>query len=427
MRFSALVPALLAASVWAQESGPAEAPRSPAEQEQAELSRAVGEAGTSGVDFTRALERFLEKYPKTAQRAVIEKALAKAAMEANDHARILLYGERVLQADLKNDDLPLIDRVTRTLLDTDAPEPARKALAYANRYEVQVEAMRNRAAEGHMSEGQWGEEVDKGRARALVLEARATGNTGKPEEALKVAKTGWETYPGAEAAREVARWLGKLGRDAEAIEFYADAFTIEDGRATEADRARDRVRLGELYSKLNGSDKGLGDTVLRAYDRMAALKKDRVVRLRVKDPNAGATDLLDFTIPNVNGTGSLSLASLKGKAVVMDFWATWCGPCRVQHPMIESVKKQFEKSGNVVFLSIDSDDDHAAVQAFVKEMKWDHNVYYDAGLGAMLKISSIPTIIVLDTSGKISSRMAGFIPERFEDMLAQRIREAQQN
>ena len=95
--------------------------------------------------------------------------------------------------------------------------------------------------------------------------------------------------------------------------------------------------------------------------------------------------------------------------------------------MIENVKKQFGKSDNVVFLSIDSDDDHSDVQKFVKEMKWDHSVYYDAGLGAMLKISSIPTIIVLDTSGKISSRMAGFIPERFEDMLAQRIREARQN
>ena len=56
----------------------------------------------------------------------------------------------------------------------------------------------------------WAEEVNKGRARVLVLEARATGNTGKPEGALKVAMSAWETYPGSEPAREVARWLGKL-------------------------------------------------------------------------------------------------------------------------------------------------------------------------------------------------------------------------
>jgi len=139
----------------------------------------------------------------------------------------------------------------------------------------------------------------------------------------------------------------------------------------------------------------------------------------------GATELGEFTIPNVDGTGSLSLASLKGKAVVMDFWATWCGPCRVQHPMIENVKKRFEKAGNVVFLSVDSDEDHAAVAPFLKEMKWEHPVYFDAGLGSLLKITAIPTIVILDSEGKLSSRMAGFLPERFEDMLAQRIEEAQ--
>ena len=412
---------LMAGLVWAQE--PASPDALAAEREQAELSRAVGEAGTSGIDFTKALERHLEKYPQSAQRGAIEKALAKTALDSNDHARILLYGERVL-ADPSNDDLPLLDRVTRTFLDTDDPAPARKALVYARRYEARMEAMRSRAAEGHMSEGQWADEVDKGKARALVLQARATGNIGNAADALHLAQLAWATYPGAEPAREVARWLAKNGRHADAVEYYANAFTMEEGRATEADRTRDRVHLSEEYVAGNGSEKGLGDFVLLAYDRMAALKRDRLAKLRQKDPNAGATELLAFTLPNIDGTGSLALASLKGKAVVMDFWATWCGPCRVQHPMIENVKKRFEKSDAVVFLSVDSDDEHGVVSAFVKEMKWEHPVYYDAGLGSMLKIASIPTILVLDKAGNISSRMAGFIPERFEEMLTQRIEEA---
>jgi len=415
MKILALLP-LLVSAVWAQEP-PA------ADTEQQELSRAVAESGTTGIDFIKALERHLRKYPESPQKAVIEKALAKSAMEMNDHARILLYGESVLKAEPKSDDLALLDRVTRTLLDTDDSETARKALVYARRYEAAVESMRSRASEGHMTPGQWAEEVDKGKSRALVLEARATGNAGNPEDAMRAAKLAWDAFPGSEPAREMARWAEKLGRETEALEYYANAFTIEDGRAGEADRGRDRVHLGELFVKLHGSERGLGDTILVAYDRMAALKKDRTARLRKQDPNALATELLDFVVPNVNGTESVALASLKGKAVVMDFWATWCGPCRVQHPMIENVKKRFEKEG-VVFLSIDSDDDHSVVSPFVKEMKWAHPVYYDAGLGAMLKISSIPTIIVLDTAGKISSRMSGFIPERFEDMLAERIMEA---
>ncbi|MES1257573.1 MAG: thioredoxin-like domain-containing protein [Acidobacteriota bacterium] len=415
------------AALFAAVFAAAQTPAPPAaDQEQAELSKAVGEAGGSAIDFTRALEKHLEKYPQSAQRPQIEKALVKAAMESNDRARIILYGARVLQAEPASDDLPLLDRVTRALLDTDDAESAKKALVFAKRYEAAVESRRSHP-EGHMSEGQWAEEVNKGRARALVLEARATGNAGNAEEALKIARSAWEAQPNSEVARELAIWLAQLGRSAGAIEYYADAFTMEDGRSSEVDRARDRVRLSELYTKLNGSEKGLGDAILQAYDRMAALRKERLAQARRKDPNIGAAELVDFTLPDVDGTGTLSLASLKGKAVVMDFWATWCGPCRVQHPMIENVKKRFANAADVVFLSIDADEDRGVVPQFVKEMKWDHKVYYEAGLSVMLKISSIPTILVLDPSGKISSRMTGFIPERFEDMLAQRIEDARKN
>jgi thiol-disulfide isomerase/thioredoxin len=427
MKLSAFLPVLLGVALLRGQTPPpaAEAQtaeQKAAEQEQLELGKAIGEAGASPIDFTRALERHLQKYPQSQQRAMIEKALAKSAIEANDHARIILYGEKVLAAEPKSEDLSLIDHVTRALLaSADATDDAR-ALAYAKRYEAAVEAMRTRAAEGHMSPGAWADEVEKGMARALVLEARATGNLGKQEDALKLARSAWDTYPGSEAAREAANWFAKLGRDAEAVEFCANAFTIEDPRTTEGDRAQIRDRMGELYRKLHGSEKGLGDIMLRAYDRTAALKRDRVASLKAKDPNAVATDIMDFTLPRQEGS-PLALASLRGKTVVMDFWATWCGPCRVQHPMIENVKKRFEAARNVVFLSVDADDDHSLVAPFVREMHWSDPIYFESGLGHLLNISSIPTIVVLNTSGKVASRMTGFIPERFEDMLTQRIEE----
>ena len=55
---------------------------------------------------------------------------------------------------------------------------------------------------------------------------------------------------------------------------------------------------------------------------------------------------------------------------------------------------------------------------------WTQPVYYDAGLGAMLRVGSIPTTIVLNREGQIVSRMAGFIPGRFVDMLTSRIEES---
>jgi thiol-disulfide isomerase/thioredoxin len=283
--------------------------------------------------------------------------------------------------------------------------------------------MRTRAAEGHMTEVQWAAEIDRAMARVLMLQARATGNIGDAEAALKLAKAGWDSSPSAEGAREIGHWLVKLSRLAPAIEYYADAFAMDDQATTVADRTRDRALLAELSVKLNGSEKGLGDQVLGAYDRMSALRKQLLAGMKAKDPNAGASDLLDFTLAPADSGEPLAIASLKGKTVVMDFWATWCGPCKVQHPMIEKIKERYAKSGGVVFLSVDSDDDHSLVAPFLKDMHWSGRFFFDSGLGRLLTVSSIPTVIVLDKEGKISSRMAGFIPERFEEMLTQRIDE----
>jgi thiol-disulfide isomerase/thioredoxin len=120
----------------------------------------------------------------------------------------------------------------------------------------------------------------------------------------------------------------------------------------------------------------------------------------------------------------LQLASLRGKAVVFDFWATWCGPCRAQHPLYEEVKKKYRQNPDVVFLSINTDEDRSAVAPFLKEQKWGQAVYFEDGLTRKLTISSIPTTLVVNRQGDIVSRMNGFVPDRFVDMLAERIEEA---
>ncbi|MDP9171491.1 MAG: hypothetical protein M3N54_12800, partial [Acidobacteriota bacterium] len=282
---------------------------SPPLTEQEELSKALGEAGSSGTDLTRALEHHLQKYPATPQRAAIEKALAQWAIESNDRTRIVLYGERVLKAE-PNNELQLIDHVIRALLSAGDADSAKKALVYVKRYEAQIEALRSRAAEGHMSPGQWAEQVNKNQSRALVLEARAQGILGSGEEAVKLATTAWNTSPGAEQARELARLLEKLGRREEAVERYADAFTIEDSTATDAERAADRQHAGELYKALHTSEKGLGDVFLSAYDRTRALKRERIARIKIDDPNFDAVEIVDFTLPRAGGGTSLPLASL---------------------------------------------------------------------------------------------------------------------
>jgi len=431
MKSLAVLPLVLFAAVSAPgQKAPPEAPHSgptadEAAREQTELSRALAEAGTSPIDYIRALENHLAKYPDSPQRMVIEKALAKSAIDAGDNARIIRYGEKVLQ-NQKPDDIQLLDRLTRALLDENSTESSKRALEYAKRLEQDAAVMNPAQPQGHLAPAQWVEQLDRTKARALVLEARATGNLGDTTQAAALASKAWDTWPTSEAAREKAWWLSKQGRNADAIECYAQAFTLEDPRSTEEDRAQDRRRMGELYVKANGSEKGLGDLILRAYDRTSAVMSARLADLKAKDPNAGAAKILDFTLPPVNGSEPLKLASLAGKTVVLDFWATWCEPCRIQHPMIEKLRDRMKNDAGVVFISVDTDEDRSLVPGFLRDQKWNGPAYYEAGLVRLLRITSIPTVLVIDPKGRTSSRMAGFVPERFEDMLEHRIIEARQ-
>ena len=91
---------------------------------------------------------------------------------------------------------------------------------------------------------------------------------------------------------------------------FADAFMIPDIRVLDSDRAQDRKRLGEIYRKKHGSEKGLGEVILEAYDRTAALVAERRNHLNALDLNASITDPMGFTLSGLDGQ-KLKLGSLK--------------------------------------------------------------------------------------------------------------------
>jgi thiol-disulfide isomerase/thioredoxin len=402
---------------------PARAQQELSEQEEEQLRQRVGEAGSSPIEFIRALEAHLKKFPNSPRRADLERGILKAAMDARDNRRIRMYGEKVLERD--PGDTQILERVARALLDAADQAGAERALKYAVALEQSVrDTLAQRGAgPDRRTRAQLQQEAERAIGKALVYQSRATGNLGKMEEAAALARRAYETWPSAEAAREIARWLARLGQDEEAVRRLGDAFTIADAVATDAERAEDRARMGQLWRKSHDSDTGLGDRILEAYDRTAALAAVRRAKAREADPNTQATEPMEFTLSALEGQ-PLQLASLKGKVVVMDFWATWCGPCRAQKPLYDEVKKLFRDEPRVVFLAVNTDEDRGPVARFLEENQWPRQVYFEDGLSVLLRVSSIPTTLILGKSGQVFSRLNGFVPERFVDMLAERVREA---
>ena len=405
---------LTASLAWAQ--GATVASGTP---EEAELGKAIAETNGSPIDIIRALEKHLAKYPASSQRELIEDTIVKTAIDANENRWIAAYGEKMLARQVAPD-LQLLERIIRALLDTEAADAGVRALAVARRYENSIMEMAARHPEGHLTDGQWALEVEKGLSRAYSLQAHALGNMGKLDEAAVMARKGWDHWPAGEAAREAAHWLEKQNKADEAIIWYANAFAIDDPKTTTEQRAKDRARLGELYRKVHRSDKGLPELVLTSYDNAAAGRTARIRAQRNKDPNIDAAGLEDFQLQSVQGP-VLPVKSLLGKTVVLDFWATWCVPCIAQHPMIEHVKARFADNKDVVFIALDMDDDRSLVPGFLKEQKWEGPIYYEGGLAKLMNVGPLPTLVILDSKGQVASMMPGYIPEKFESMLEQRI------
>lgn len=393
----------------------------PEDQEEQDLAMSMGETNGVATEIVRALERHLKKYPKSAKRNDIERALVKSAIELGDQQRILQYGERVLERDPNN--LQVIDRVTTALLQSNTEARSLRAIDLAKRFEEIVRGVDKESVSSARDAARQRDEVDRGLSRALMNQARGLGQLGKIPEAVDSARKGYEVHLSQASAREYGMWLAKSGKHEEAARAYADAVTTPDPRAAEADRAADRKSMGEAWRKAKGSEAGLGDVLLASYDRTVALAAEREGKLKQLDPNRGITNPMEFTVTGINGD-KLKLSSLRGKVVVLDFWATWCGPCRGQYPLYEEVKKKYKESGDVVFLAINTDEDHSIVKPFLEQNQWNKSVYFEDGLSRQLNVASIPTTMIFDKDGRLTSRMNGYVPERFVDMLSERIQEA---
>jgi thiol-disulfide isomerase/thioredoxin len=211
-----------------------------------------------------------------------------------------------------------------------------------------------------------------------------------------------------------------LGCEAVAAAHFSEVLGLPDAHATETQRLNDRLRLGELYTKQHSSEKGMGDEILAAYDRTSTLMETRRKKLLALDPNSAASDPTQFIITGLDDK-KLQMSSLAGNVLVLDFWATWCVPCRAQHPIYESVKKHYADRHDIVFLNLNTDEDHTLVAPFLAEQMWDTHVYFEDGMSRLLQVSKIPTTVLLDKQGRVSSKMEGFQPDKFEQQLIERI------
>jgi thiol-disulfide isomerase/thioredoxin len=105
---------------------------------------------------------------------------------------------------------------------------------------------------------------------------------------------------------------------------------------------------------------------------------------------------------------SVGLDELKGHAVILDFWATWCGPCREEAPILDRVAKRFKSSGLVV-IGVSQDDGREDGAAWAKANHLTYPIAFDGDRSAARAygVEVLPTLVVISKSGKVIARRTG--------------------
>ncbi|QIH34716.1 TlpA disulfide reductase family protein [Sphingobacterium sp. DR205] len=126
--------------------------------------------------------------------------------------------------------------------------------------------------------------------------------------------------------------------------------------------------------------------------------------MTLENTEAAVPDVL-FT--NENGD-AVSLKSLKGKVVFINFWATWCPPCIHEMPSIDKLKQNYKGNDNIVFLMVDVDGTMEKSKAFMEKNNYDLQVYIPkSSIPANFLGSAIPTTVILDKNGDMINRLEG--------------------
>ena len=115
-----------------------------------------------------------------------------------------------------------------------------------------------------------------------------------------------------------------------------------------------------------------------------------------------------FTVELTDGS-RLSLEELRGKVVLLNFWATWCPPCREEIPELISIRKAYP-ADKVVIVGISLDSDRGKLESFAEAMNFNYPVYLaEPDVPALFGISSIPFNLLYDKTGKLVAGGPGMV------------------
>ena len=305
-------------------------------------------------------------------------------------------------------------RITTSLIDFDVRQEV--ALAFADEA---ITGLKEKRA-GLIYPGVSLDKVDGARENWIASMERLRGlvlvGLDRHAEAEEIFRHLVANAPRSDRLAALGELLAEQGSNEEAYEILVAAlgYDAQDERLrSNADRIRELVE--ELALALNRDEGRLDAEIDSIRIELADAARQHLIDDRL--------DRLapDFSLTDTEGN-QWRLSELHGKVVVLNYWATWCGPCRQEFPHYSTLVDSYASADDVVFLAITMDEDYSLTREFLGENDYRFTVLFDEGSATDFHVNRVPAHFILGPEGRVQYATSGFPgAERYNEEMRWRI------